>query len=44
MVHNFININKWNELSSSYKLIVRAASALANEWCWRNTMLTIPQR
>ena len=32
MVHNFININKWNELSSSYKLIVRTASALANEW------------
>jgi TRAP-type mannitol/chloroaromatic compound transport system substrate-binding protein len=32
MVHNFININKWNELSSSYKATVRTASALANEW------------
>jgi len=32
MLHNFININKWNELSSTYKSIVRAASALANEW------------
>jgi TRAP-type mannitol/chloroaromatic compound transport system substrate-binding protein len=32
MVHNFINLNKWNELSGTYKSIVRAASALANEW------------
>jgi TRAP-type mannitol/chloroaromatic compound transport system substrate-binding protein len=32
MVHNFININKWNELSSPYKSIIRNASALANEW------------
>jgi TRAP-type mannitol/chloroaromatic compound transport system substrate-binding protein len=32
MVHNFININKWNELSGPYQSIVRTASALANEW------------
>jgi TRAP-type mannitol/chloroaromatic compound transport system substrate-binding protein len=32
MVHNFINIAKWNELPSAYKLIVRSASAIANEW------------
>jgi TRAP-type mannitol/chloroaromatic compound transport system substrate-binding protein len=32
MVHNFINLNKWNELSGAYKSIVRGASALANEW------------
>jgi TRAP-type mannitol/chloroaromatic compound transport system substrate-binding protein len=32
MVHNFINLQKWNELSAPYKSIVRAASALANEW------------
>jgi hypothetical protein len=28
----FININKWNELSSPYKSIIRNASALANQW------------
>jgi TRAP-type mannitol/chloroaromatic compound transport system substrate-binding protein len=32
MLHNFINLNKWNELPNTYKAIVRAASALANEW------------
>jgi TRAP-type mannitol/chloroaromatic compound transport system substrate-binding protein len=32
MVHNFINLNKWNELSTTYKSIIRSASALANEW------------
>jgi TRAP-type mannitol/chloroaromatic compound transport system substrate-binding protein len=32
MIHNFINSDKWNELSSPYKLIVGTASSLANEW------------
>jgi TRAP-type mannitol/chloroaromatic compound transport system substrate-binding protein len=32
MVHNFINLNKWNELSTAYKSIVRTACAFANEW------------
>lgn len=32
MVHNFINLSKWTELSMPYKSIVRAASSLANEW------------
>jgi TRAP-type mannitol/chloroaromatic compound transport system substrate-binding protein len=32
MVHNFISLNKWNELSTTYKSIIRSASALANEW------------
>lgn len=32
MLHNFINLNKWNELSSTYKAIIRAASALADNW------------
>jgi TRAP-type mannitol/chloroaromatic compound transport system substrate-binding protein len=32
MVHNFINLNKWNELSGAYRSIIRAASAIANEW------------
>lgn len=32
MIHNFININKWNELPTAYKSIIRAASGQANEW------------
>src|SRR5918911_2174284 len=32
MLHNFINIDKWNSLSPSYKSIVRTASAMAHEW------------
>jgi TRAP-type mannitol/chloroaromatic compound transport system substrate-binding protein len=32
MVHNFINLGKWNELSGAYKSIIRTASSLANEW------------
>lgn len=32
MIHNFININKWNELPAAYKSVIRAASAQANEW------------
>ena len=31
-IHNFINVDKWNSLTPAYKAIVRAASALANEW------------
>ncbi|QKV20312.1 TRAP transporter substrate-binding protein [Oricola thermophila] len=29
-VHNFINLEKWNELPKSYQAIVKSASALAN--------------
>jgi TRAP-type mannitol/chloroaromatic compound transport system substrate-binding protein len=32
MIHNFINLDKWNALPPSYKSIVKSASALANEW------------
>ena len=32
MLHNFININKWNALPPAYKSIVKSASAVANEW------------
>jgi TRAP-type mannitol/chloroaromatic compound transport system substrate-binding protein len=32
MLHNFINIEKWNSLSKTYQAIVRAASAQANDW------------
>ena len=32
MLHNFINLAKWNSLPKSYQAIVRSASALANEW------------
>lgn len=32
MLHNFINIDKWNALSATYKSIIRTASSLANEW------------
>ncbi len=31
-LHNFININKWNELPAGYKSLVKTASSLANEW------------
>ncbi|MFM2421877.1 MAG: hypothetical protein RL291_407, partial [Pseudomonadota bacterium] len=31
MLHNFINIEKWNALPKTYQGIVRAASAVANE-------------
>ena len=31
-LHNFINIDKWNELPKNYQAIVRAASAEANTW------------
>jgi TRAP-type mannitol/chloroaromatic compound transport system substrate-binding protein len=32
MLHNFINIEKWNELPKSYQAIVKAASATAHSW------------
>ena len=32
MLHNFINIEKWNALSPTYKSIVRTASMAAHEW------------
>jgi TRAP-type mannitol/chloroaromatic compound transport system substrate-binding protein len=32
MLHNFINVDKWNSLPPAYKSLVRTASSLANEW------------
>jgi TRAP-type mannitol/chloroaromatic compound transport system substrate-binding protein len=32
MLHNFINIDKWNSLPKSYQEIVRAASDKAHTW------------
>ena len=32
MLHNFINIEKWNALPPTYKSIVRTASMAAHEW------------
>jgi TRAP-type mannitol/chloroaromatic compound transport system substrate-binding protein len=32
MVHNFINIAKWNELPKAYQSIVSSASHVANTW------------
>jgi TRAP-type mannitol/chloroaromatic compound transport system substrate-binding protein len=32
MLHNFINLDKWNSLSPTYQSIVRTASANANIW------------
>jgi TRAP-type mannitol/chloroaromatic compound transport system substrate-binding protein len=32
MIHNFINIDKWNALSSAYQSIVRSCSEKANAW------------
>ena len=32
MIHNFINLDKWNELPPAYKSIIRTASSMANEW------------
>jgi TRAP-type mannitol/chloroaromatic compound transport system substrate-binding protein len=31
-IHNFVNLDKWNELPSAYKSLIRSASVLANEW------------
>jgi TRAP-type mannitol/chloroaromatic compound transport system substrate-binding protein len=32
MLHNMINIGKWNELPKAYQSIIRSASHVANEW------------
>ena len=32
MLHNFINIDKWNALTPTYKSLFRTASAYAHEW------------
>jgi TRAP-type mannitol/chloroaromatic compound transport system substrate-binding protein len=32
MLHNFINVEKWNALPPAYKSLVRTASSMANEW------------
>jgi TRAP-type mannitol/chloroaromatic compound transport system substrate-binding protein len=32
MLHNFINVDKWNSLTPTYKSIVRTASEAANTW------------
>src|SRR6266511_4640096 len=32
VLHNFINIDKWNQLPPAYKSLVKTASSMANEW------------
>jgi len=32
MLHNFINLEKWNDLPKAYRSIVRTASEMANTW------------
>jgi TRAP-type mannitol/chloroaromatic compound transport system substrate-binding protein len=32
MLHNFINLEKWNALTPTYKAVVRTASEMANTW------------
>jgi TRAP-type mannitol/chloroaromatic compound transport system substrate-binding protein len=32
MLHNFINLEKWNALPPAYQALIRSASAQANEW------------
>jgi TRAP-type mannitol/chloroaromatic compound transport system substrate-binding protein len=32
MLHNFINLEKWNALTPAYKAVVRTASEMANTW------------
>jgi len=32
MLHNFINIEKWNSLTPTYKSVIRTASEAANTW------------
>jgi TRAP-type mannitol/chloroaromatic compound transport system substrate-binding protein len=32
MLHNMINLSKWNELPKSYQSIVQSASSVANTW------------
>ena len=32
MLHNFINLEKWNALPRAYKSLISTASSMANEW------------
>src|SRR6266700_6327563 len=32
MLHNFINLERWNALPPAYKSLIRTASSMANEW------------
>lgn len=32
MLHNLVNLNKWNELPKSYQAVLRTASAMQNDW------------
>src|SRR5712691_5677858 len=32
MLHNFINLDKWNTLPPAYKSLVQTASSMANDW------------
>jgi TRAP-type mannitol/chloroaromatic compound transport system substrate-binding protein len=32
MIHNFINIDKWNALPATYKSVIRTCSEMANTW------------
>src|SRR5207248_2192738 len=32
MLHNFVNLAKWNALPPAYKAIIKSSSAVANEW------------
>lgn len=32
MLHNMINLNKWNELPKGYRSLIRTASEMANTW------------
>ncbi len=32
MIHNFVNLEKWNALSPTYKSILLTACSKANEW------------
>jgi TRAP-type mannitol/chloroaromatic compound transport system substrate-binding protein len=31
-IHNFINLDRWNELPPAYKSLIKSASVVANEW------------
>jgi TRAP-type mannitol/chloroaromatic compound transport system substrate-binding protein len=32
MLHNFVNLDKWNALPPAYKSLIQTASSMANEW------------
>ena len=32
MIHNFINLAKWNALTPTYKSIIKTASAMTTDW------------